>query len=416
MTTKPHWIRLWVLFLLASAAALRAQGEPGGWEPGAVLAEGIRLGAKKKLSEAKAKFEGATDYWEVHASARLYLKVIEDVQRGIIKDKVARDLFRALQNPKRDKALKQAEKLIKKNQGYLPLYVIRGELLKSLERDDGAEVAFVEAADLAPDSSLPALFLGRFYAESGRNREAIRAFDRVLARHPGLAIAHFERGFVRVLEKDYDGAVRDFETAVKGYPAWGKSAVVKEAFFSRGVRALEKKAYRRAIADLTRAIEIDSNYVTSYLNRGLAYKSQKAYARAIADFAACLERDPNYQAAYFHRGDTQFARGRYQAAAQDLARAVELAPDDKRAHFKLAECYYQMRRFALALQHFDRVLALDPDDYWAYYQRGFVHRDAGQARQAAQSFKRFLALAPKKYYKQIAHAEMELKKLNGYGR
>ena len=56
-----------------------------------------------------------------------------------------------------------------------------------------------------------------------------------------------------------------------------------------------------AIADYTKAIEIDPKYVFAYLNRGLAYQDLKMYKEAIADYTEAIELDPNETDAYNHR-------------------------------------------------------------------------------------------------------------------
>ena len=57
-----------------------------------------------------------------------------------------------------------------------------------------------------------------------------------------------------------------------------------------------------AIADYTKAIEINPNYASTYYNRGILKKDLKDYSGAIADYTKAIELDPNFAFAYVNRG------------------------------------------------------------------------------------------------------------------
>ena len=52
----------------------------------------------------------------------------------------------------------------------------------------------------------------------------------------------------------------------------------------------------KAIADFSKAIEIDPKSAIAYNNRGWAYEGKKDYDRAIADYSKAIEIDPKYDA------------------------------------------------------------------------------------------------------------------------
>ena len=53
-----------------------------------------------------------------------------------------------------------------------------------------------------------------------------------------------------------------------------------------------------AIADYTKAIEIDPNYSIAYFGRGTIYAVQNNYDLAISDFNRSIEIDPTYAEAF----------------------------------------------------------------------------------------------------------------------
>jgi tetratricopeptide (TPR) repeat protein len=62
------------------------------------------------------------------------------------------------------------------------------------------------------------------------------------------------------------------------------------------------------------------------------------YDKAIADFTKAVEIDPGFSDAYIDRGLCYFSQGEYTKAVLDYDRALEIAPDDFRAHWNRALC------------------------------------------------------------------------------
>ncbi|MFQ5710003.1 MAG: tetratricopeptide repeat protein, partial [bacterium] len=409
------WTLTWLFLNLSHfVSAQQSNGSADPVQPGAILSKGVELARKKGLEKAYRTFQEAEDYWQVNAASLLYLHIIADVNNKVLKKKVATEIFKALyeaSDAKPKKGLKRIDKLLKKNKHYFPLYLVKGDILTNLDQTEEAESVFAAAIEEAPDAPLPHLLRGRFHAKLGANQQAIDDFSQAVAMDSSLAIGFFERGFLLCVEKKYDDAIRDFEIASKSYPDWGQSAIVNEAFFGRGVGRIQRKLYRKALADFDRAIAINPNYVRSYFNRGLAYKGLKSYAKAIEDFDACIAHNDQFKDAYYQRASTNLDRGRTSKAVPDLVKVLELDPRDKKSYLKLAESYYKLRKYNAAIQQLDKLIELDATYFWAYYRKGYACKDSGKRRQAIAAFQKFLSVVPKKYYKQIAHAEVEIKKL-----
>jgi tetratricopeptide (TPR) repeat protein len=74
------------------------------------------------------------------------------------------------------------------------------------------------------------------------------------------------------------------------------------AYANRAAAYNSKKQYDRAIADCTRAIELDPKYAAGYVNRGNGYARKKQYDRAIADFSQAIKLNPELWQYYYNRG------------------------------------------------------------------------------------------------------------------
>ena len=88
----------------------------------------------------------------------------------------------------------------------------------------------------------------------------------------------------------------------------------------------KKDMYDHAIADCSKAIEIDPNSVVSYSNRGFAYNGKGMYDHAIADCSKAIEIDPNYSSAYNTRGVVYIGKEEYDLAIADFDKCISLNP------------------------------------------------------------------------------------------
>src|SRR5262245_10919335 len=71
--------------------------------------------------------------------------------------------------------------------------------------------------------------------------------------------------------------------------------------------------------------EPKENLAAAYRNRGIANAAKKEYDQAIADFSKAIELNPKDVAAYNDRAAVYTTKGDYQHAVADVTKAVELA-------------------------------------------------------------------------------------------
>lgn len=122
-----------------------------------------------------------------------------------------------------------------------------------------------------------------------------------------------------------------------------------------------------AIADFTRAIEINPHYVDAYNWRGMTYESDKSgYDSAIADFTRAIEIDPQYVNAYINRGTVYDSKGEYDKAIADFTRAIEIEPNNPRSYgSSRAWAYFDKGDYAKAWEDVHKAESLggtiDPD-------------------------------------------------------
>ena len=118
-----------------------------------------------------------------------------------------------------------------------------------------------------------------------------------------------------------------------------------EKFVKKGMEKLEKLDFKGAIKDYTKAIELAApnyvqpniidyqekdyyEYAAAYYNRGRAKRSLEDYKGAIADYTKAIELDSDDANAYFYRGDAKEMLGDFNGACEDWKIAVSLGNEE----------------------------------------------------------------------------------------
>ena len=113
----------------------------------------------------------------------------------------------------------------------------------------------------------------------------------------------------------------------------GCTAVIRQdprnaagAYNNRGIFYADKHVYEQAIADYTRAIELNPKQANAFFNRGNAYFDKGDYDEAITDYTRAILLDPNNGPAFFKRGIAHYAKGDYAQAIADYTGAIAIEP------------------------------------------------------------------------------------------
>jgi tetratricopeptide (TPR) repeat protein len=235
--------------------------------------------------------------------------------------------------------------------------------------DAATQLGRVHAQD--PNNHQAILLLGDCYLRMGQNKDVIRLLEPEQKKSPDdLAVAYM-LGTALLRNKQRDEGAVVIDRILRN----GGSA---EAHLLMGMTKFEAMEYPEAIADLTKAAEIDPSIpdVYSYLGQALMASgdmnaARDAFEKELAvnpnDFesnvrlAVLLKQDGNYERAHqlldrsllvrpkdpgalYQVGATYLAAGDMNRALSALEALVKQYPEFLEPHVSLAQVYYRLRR------------------------------------------------------------------------
>ncbi len=238
-------------------------------------------------------------------------------------------------------------------------YRRRGELSADRGDYDGAIRDFTKAIEANPKDAEVYLLRGIVHNRKGSFEDAIADYSQAVKVNPRLTGAWFALATARRDNGDFEGALRDYEKClifesspqVRGMAerriadlrmklnreglskVSGKEIDLEgaEAYYKRGLVRYEMREIEGAIADFTRAIEIDPNYFWAYFKRGVARIRKGDLDAAIADLTKVIELNPKLAEGYMGRGMARNRRGDVEGAIEDYEKFLKLAPNHPQA-------------------------------------------------------------------------------------
>lgn len=263
--------------------------------------------------------------------------------------------------------------------------------------DYGAAVAdFDEAIRATPKNHELYHRRGLAYARMGERSKAIADFRKAL--ETGLdnnrVYTPFERELARLgVSSEEIRRWQDDYTITRHKEGAAKSPIViSEAFFERCLDRIGKGEYDLATQDCDESLRVYPEGLEVKLAakaRALVQKGE--LDRAIADLSKAIQLKPNYFDSWFERGEINFKKGEYDQAIADFTEVLRLKPRHGGALIARGEAFGQKQEYARAIADYDESILLEPGRIAPYYLRGFAHEKLGQKDKAIADYRKVLS-------------------------
>jgi len=200
---------------------------------------------------------------------------------------------------------------------------------------------------------------------------------------------------------DYDRALADLSRAIDLDPK------LAFAFAERAHAYTNKGDPERAVADASRAIELDPKSSSSWRARGRAYSAKGDYDRAVADYSQAIKANPTDAHAVGDRGFAYVKKGDAERAMADYMRAIELDPKFMRPYNNRGLLYLQRGDYDRAIADYSHYIETDQKWYGAYVNRGIAYLKTGKLDLARADIEKALQLKPGLEKSKAALKELE---------
>lgn len=161
---------------------------------------------------------------------------------------------------------------------------------------------------------------------------SIAYFDQLIAEFPNDSSAYFDRGFVKGVNQDIEGA----------------------------------------IADYTKQIAINQESIDSYFLRGTMYQKLGNNQLAIKDYKKVTKMEWGNADAHFFKGQCELILNKKSRSLNTYKSCVKVNPLHTEALLELAKAYQQKRHIKKSLEILAQGIVADSNDADFYFYSGFI--------------------------------------------
>lgn len=222
---------------------------------------------------------------------------------------------------------------------------------------------------------------GLTYIKLNRLEDALNDFDSSIILNPNNASAWGERGHVKLMIKDFQGAIYDYEKSVSIY---NKSP---QAFYNLAL-AYDKSGNKiTAIKYYTNALNLNPNYIEALMNRGIARFDVKDFSGAITDFSTFITLKPQNPLIYVLRANAYDEIGNKQLAMADYQKAIELKYNFLPAYLNRAIAWFRQNNYQEAWKDILKAWQINQQNPEVLYWKGMINIARGNKREGCVDLK-----------------------------
>jgi len=262
----------------------------------------------------------------------------------------------------------------------------RGELLAASGAQLQAAEAYAQAVGV--DATDVTALVGQAEAlrRSERYAEAAAALQQALSHAPRMSQAFYVLASVAEAAGDQPGAALARQTFQRLTEA--------QRHFDQGQVYARRGQFDDADNELSRAIEIDSDFADCWLRLGALRLEDDRPQAALMVLQQLARHWPGYPEVHNLTGEAWLQIGNHDSALDAFGATLMKDPSSVAAHIGSGRAHFAESRFAEAQTEFRRALDLNPDEHEGYYFLGLVYAHQGRTREAVSSIEQCLAVRP----------------------
>lgn len=203
---------------------------------------------------------------------------------------------------------------------------------------------------------------------------------------------NYQKEAFKYLRKgEIDRSLRCFDSAIKADPS------DYLAYYNRGTIYLQSKYdINKAIKDIDKSLELNPEYMDSYLIKGDIFKFKKEYEQAQNAYNKAAELEPENPFPYRAKSDFYLDRKKYNLALDEINKAIKIEPTGK-DYLNRGRIYCEMKKYNLALNDYEKAFKMKNIKIVKYYTlKGCMYFDKKEYNEAVKNFEESIKI-DKKY-------------------
>ncbi len=220
---------------------------------------------------------------------------------------------------------------------------------------------FSKAIELAPKNAMFLVNRGNANVDLNRSDLALADYTEALRIDPRSSHAYAQRGILYNALLQSDEALQDFTKAIEFDP---KNI---EPYYNRGTVYFQKKEFAKAIPDFDKYISVikDPVYLADgYLNRGIAHAFVNEPKKALDDLTKAIELRPDHPNNYKARATVYRTLGKEDAAKADDLKAAQLLNPQKTSfdYAREGSLAFSQNDYKASIEPYQKALDLEKKD------------------------------------------------------
>ncbi len=221
-------------------------------------------------------------------------------------------------------------------------------------------------------------------------KDGVSLWTDAINKSPNVTRPLINRGFAYVRIEQWDKAIADYTRAIEL-----DSVYNYEAYSKRGIAYGNIGEWWKAIADCSKAIELEPKLVKGYYNRAVAWASLGKAEMAVQDFNFVLGLDANFEKVNYQRGALLMNLGYYDRALIDFNKEFSIHKPTAEQIYNRGFVNEKLNKWDMAIEDYTTSINLDPDYVSAHYNRAIAYYKTGQKEKSIPDYNNAIRLSPK---------------------
>ena len=200
-----------------------------------------------------------------------------------------------------------------------------------------------------------------------------------------LAFRRLARQYHPDLNPDDPVAAEKFKQISQAYDIL--SDTVKRRRYDRDIPLQQPQASTRTTTTYTTS-KTRPQTASEYYDRGLEKSQNKEYRQAIADYSKAIELEPRFVDAYLKRCEMRYKLGDNQGVLNDCYEVFNIDLKVAKAHYYQGRARYSLGYTEPAIESYTTAIAHEPNYPQAHYYRGIAYKESRNNKAAVSDLTR----------------------------